>query len=57
VLREFYARRRVARRWWRQLGYLDAVAFTRVSLPLNLAYRHRLSRDGTFARGARFALP
>jgi radical SAM superfamily enzyme YgiQ (UPF0313 family) len=51
VLREFYARRRVARRWLRQLRYLNAVAFTRVSLPLNLGYRHRLSRDGTFARG------
>jgi radical SAM superfamily enzyme YgiQ (UPF0313 family) len=57
VLRHFYARRRVARRWWRQLRYLSTTAFTHVSVPLNLAYRHRLSQDGTFARGARYAPP
>jgi radical SAM superfamily enzyme YgiQ (UPF0313 family) len=54
VLREFYARRRVARRWWNQLGYLGWTAYTRVSIPLNLGYRTRLSANGTFDVGKEF---
>lgn len=54
VLREFYTRRRVARRWWNQLGYLGWTAFTRVSVPLNLGYRTRLSANGTFQLGNGF---
>jgi len=57
VLREFYARRRVARRFWRQLGYLDPTAFIRAVVPLTLGYRQRLRTNGTFARGRRFRMP
>ncbi len=57
VLRQFYARRRVARRLWRGLGYLSPAAFSRVGLPLNLGYRIRLSTNGTFALGKRFTPP
>ncbi|NIR43771.1 MAG: B12-binding domain-containing radical SAM protein [Gemmatimonadetes bacterium] len=57
VLREFYARRRIARRWWNQMGYLGWAAFTRVSVPLNLGYRTRLTANGTMDLGSRFAAP
>ncbi len=52
ILRQFYARRHVARRLWKGLGYLSQAAFWRVGVPLNIGYRRRLSADGTFERGA-----
>jgi hypothetical protein len=57
VLRQFYGRQRVARRLWRQLGYLHPAAFLRVAVPLNLGYRHRLVTNGTFERGTTFVSP
>ncbi len=57
VLKEFYSRRRVARRFWNQVGYLHPMAFTRVVVPLNLGYRQRLKTNGTFERGSRFVPP
>jgi radical SAM superfamily enzyme YgiQ (UPF0313 family) len=57
VLRQFYARRHVARRCWHELGYMSPAAFIRAALPLNLGYRRRLEADGTFERGRTFALP
>ncbi len=57
VLKEFYSRRRIARRFLRQAGYLYPVAFTRVVAPLNLGYRERLKINGTFERGRRFIPP
>jgi radical SAM superfamily enzyme YgiQ (UPF0313 family) len=57
VLKEFYSRRRIARRFWNQVGYLHPMAFTRVVVPLNLGYRQRLKTNGTFERGSRFVPP
>ncbi len=54
VLRQFYGRRRVARRLWNELGYLNRLTFTRVAVPLNVGYRARLRANGTFARGRDF---
>jgi len=57
VLREFYARPRVSRRFWKELTYLRPAAFMRVAVPLNLGYRARLSRNGTFELGGTFVPP
>jgi len=54
ISRKFYSRRRVIRRLGRQVRYLSPSTMLRGTVPLNLGYRIRLSRNGTFARGARF---
>jgi hypothetical protein len=54
VARQFYDRRRVARRIWRSLGYLSPVIALGGMLPLNLGYRHRKTLDGDFRRGEPF---
>jgi radical SAM superfamily enzyme YgiQ (UPF0313 family) len=56
VQRQFYARRRVTRRAWRSLRYLAPTVVFRGILPLNLGYRRKMAVDGTFRRGAAFAL-
>jgi hypothetical protein len=55
VLRQFFARRRIARRVWKSLGYLRPVTVLRAVVPVNFGYRHRLTVDGTFQRGDDFA--
>jgi len=55
ISREFYSRRRVARRVARELGYLAPSSILRGTVPLNLGYRARFSRNGTLEKGARFA--
>jgi radical SAM superfamily enzyme YgiQ (UPF0313 family) len=55
VSRQFYSRRRVARRFRRELQTLGPGTLARVTGPVNLAYRVRFSRNGTFEGGARFA--
>jgi len=55
VSRQFYSRRRVARRFRRELQTLGLGTLARVTGPVNLAYRVRFSRNGTFEGGARFA--
>ncbi|MEZ4648977.1 MAG: radical SAM protein [Candidatus Eisenbacteria bacterium] len=57
VLRHFYSRREIARRFWRERSYIGRSAFTRAVLPLNLGYRTRLGKNGTFARGGRYTPP
>ena len=57
VQREFYARRRVTRRVWQSLSYLDSGVVLRAVLPLNLGYRRKMVVDGTFQRGAAFIPP
>lgn len=51
VLRQFHTRRRVARRVWNCLGYMDPRLVLGGVLPLNLGWRYKLSEDGNFARG------
>lgn len=53
ISRQFYSRRRVARRLQRELAYLPPSSILRGSGPLNLGYRVRLSRNGTFDKGKR----
>jgi radical SAM superfamily enzyme YgiQ (UPF0313 family) len=57
ISRQFYSRRRVARRFRRELGYLAPSTIARGTGPLNLGYRIRFSRNGTLAKGARFVVP
>lgn len=57
LLREFHARRRVARRVWRSLRYLPPSIVLQGVLPLNLGFRHKLAVDGTFARSESFVPP
>lgn len=57
VQRQFYARRRIGRRAWQCLRYLGPAVALRGVLPLNLGYRHKMSLDGTFQRGAAFVPP
>jgi radical SAM superfamily enzyme YgiQ (UPF0313 family) len=57
VLRQFYTRRRVARRVWRSLRYLHPAVVLRGVLPLNLGFLSRLAVDGTFERGDAYAPP
>ena len=57
VLRQFFSRRRVARRVWKGFHYLHSAAVLRAILPLNIGYRHRLAMDGTFQRGDAFVPP
>jgi radical SAM superfamily enzyme YgiQ (UPF0313 family) len=54
VLREFHARRRVARRVWRSLRYLEPALVLGGVAPLNLGWRLKLAADGTFGRAAGF---
>ena len=54
ISRQFYSRRRVARRIRRQAGYLPPSCIVRGSVPLNLGYRIRFQKNGTLAKGARF---
>jgi radical SAM superfamily enzyme YgiQ (UPF0313 family) len=55
ISREFYSRRRVTRRLVDELRYLAPSSILRGSIPLNLGYRARFSRNGTLEKGARFA--
>ena len=54
VLRQFHTRRRVARRVWSSLQYLDSRIVLGGVLPLNLGWRRKLQADGNFQRGAAF---
>ena len=54
ISREFYSRRRVARRVAGELTYLPPSAILQGTLPLNLGYRVRFARNGTLEKGARF---
>jgi radical SAM superfamily enzyme YgiQ (UPF0313 family) len=51
VLRQFHTRRRVARRVWKTLRYLDPMVALGGILPINLGWRHKLAVDGNFQRG------
>jgi radical SAM superfamily enzyme YgiQ (UPF0313 family) len=55
VQRQFYARRRITRRAWHSLRYLEPAVVLRGILPLNLGYRRKMAVDGSFRRGAAFA--
>ncbi len=55
VLRQFYSRRRVTRRLAGEARYLAPSTIARGTVPLNLGYRVRLGRDGTFDKGRQFA--
>lgn len=55
VSRQFYSRRRLARRFYRELRMLGAGTLLHMTMPINLAYRVRFRRNGTFEGGARFA--
>jgi radical SAM superfamily enzyme YgiQ (UPF0313 family) len=57
VQRQFYGPRRIARRAWQDLRYLDPGLILRAILPLNLGYRRKMAADGTFGRGAAFIHP
>jgi radical SAM superfamily enzyme YgiQ (UPF0313 family) len=57
VLRQFYARRKIVQRLWKELRYLSPAAFSRVAIPLNFGYRHRLGTNGTLGRGRAFVPP
>jgi radical SAM superfamily enzyme YgiQ (UPF0313 family) len=57
VQREFYARRRITRRAWQSLRYLNPGVILRAVLPLNIGYRRKMVVDGTFQRGAAFTPP
>lgn len=50
VLREFFARRNVARRCWRALRYLNPWLVFAGIVPVSIGYRDRFKRDGTFAK-------
>lgn len=54
ISRQFYSRRRVARRLARQVGYLAPSSIVRGTIPLNLGYRVRFARNGTLDKGTRF---
>ena len=54
VLREFHTRRRIARRVWQSLGYLDPLVALSGVLPINLGWRHKLTADGNLPLGAGF---
>jgi radical SAM superfamily enzyme YgiQ (UPF0313 family) len=54
ISREFYSRRRVARRLAAELRYLAPSSIVRGTVPLNLGYRVRFARNGTLQKGARF---
>jgi radical SAM superfamily enzyme YgiQ (UPF0313 family) len=49
VLQKFYSRKRITSRFIRELAYLRPATMIRATIPLNIGYRARLSRDGTFA--------
>ena len=57
VQREFYARRRIARRTWLGLGYLDPGVILRAILPINQAYRRKMATVGTYDKAAAFVPP
>jgi radical SAM superfamily enzyme YgiQ (UPF0313 family) len=50
VQKGFYARRAIARRTWRALGYLDPGVIVRAVVPLNVGYRHKMAADGTLRK-------
>ena len=52
ILTQFYSRSAISRRLFRQFGYLPASNILRVTAPLNLGYRYRLSANGTLRTGA-----
>ena len=52
TLRQFHTRRAVARRALECFGYLEPMLVLRGVLPINLGWRHKLTADGTFGRGA-----
>ena len=54
VLREFHTRKRVTRRIWKSLQYLDPMLVISGVLPLNLGWRRKLAADGHFQKGAAF---
>ena len=54
ISRQFYSRRRVARRLASELRYLAPSSILRGTVPLNLGYRVRFARNGTLDKGARF---
>ena len=55
VLRQFHTRRAIARRVWRGLRYLGPGFTLAAVLPINLGWRHKLTVDGNYGRGAGFA--
>ncbi len=55
VSRQFYSRRRVARRLVGEVRYLAPSSIVRGTVPLNLGYRVRFARNGVFEKGSRFA--
>jgi len=57
VVREFHTASRVAARVAKCLRYLEPQAVLLSVVPVNLAYRDGLVRDGTFARAAAFQPP
>jgi radical SAM superfamily enzyme YgiQ (UPF0313 family) len=57
VQREFHARRRVIRRAWRCLGYLDPGVLMRAVLPVNQAYRRKLATIGALELADAFVPP
>jgi radical SAM superfamily enzyme YgiQ (UPF0313 family) len=54
VLREFHSRRRIIRRVWQGLHYLDPLFVFGGVLPVNLGWRQKLTADGNFQRGQAF---
>jgi len=48
VLEKFYSKNKMAKRFFKQLRYLDPSTMLRATIPLNLSYRVRLQADGTF---------
>jgi radical SAM superfamily enzyme YgiQ (UPF0313 family) len=54
VQKEFYARRRIARRTWKALRYLEPDTIVRGVLPINLGYRSKMTTVGTFDRAEGF---
>jgi radical SAM superfamily enzyme YgiQ (UPF0313 family) len=47
ILTQFYSRAAIATRLFHQFRYLDPSSILRITLPLNLSYRHRLLANGT----------
>lgn len=54
VLRQFHTRSSIARRVWRSLHYLETGITLAGVLPINLGWRHKLTADGNYGRGADF---
>jgi hypothetical protein len=54
VQSQFFSRRHIARRTWKGLRYLGPGVVARAVLPLNLAYRTRMSTRRVFDLGEGF---